>query len=219
MNVTRIALVALVAACAWAAWPKHEIVVDTHGLSRQFVIRSTLARVENAVVVLGDSIVEASTLPRSLCGHPIVNAGIGGASTASNLGSILTESLGNRRAALIVVSLGTNDAAIPNSVERYRSNYRALLTELAALTPRTAVVAIPPPEAGLEEAKKVSPATIDSYNAILPELAEEARTTFIALPAMPARHTLDGIHLNAAGYEIWDKAILHGIESVLCKIT
>jgi lysophospholipase L1-like esterase len=219
MNVTRIALVALVAACAWAAWPRQPIVIDTHGPSRQFVIRSTLARVENAVVVLGDSIVEASTLPRSLCGHPIVNAGIGGASTASNLGSILTESLGNRRAALIVVSLGSNDAAVPNSVERYRSNYRALLTELAALAPRTAVVAVPPPEVGLEEAKKVSLATIDSYNAMLPKLAEEARAIFIPLPAMPERHTLDGIHLNAAGYEIWDKAILHGIDSALCKIT
>lgn len=219
MNVTRVALVGLVAACAWAAWPKQPVVIDTHGASRQFVIRSTLARVENAVVVLGDSIVEASTLPRSLCGHAIVNAGIGGASTASGLGSILTESLGLRRAALIVVSLGSNDAAVPNSVERYRSNYRALLAELAALTPRTAVMAIPPPEAGLEEAKKVSLATIDSYNAILPALAEEARAVFIPLPAMPERHTLDGIHLNAAGYEIWDKAILHGIESALCKTT
>jgi hypothetical protein len=219
MNVTRVALVGLVAACAWAAWPKQPIILETHGPTRQFVIRSTLARVENAVVVLGDSIVEMSTLPRSLCGHPIVNAGIGGASTESNLGSILKESLGDKRAALVVISLGTNDAAIPNSVERYRSNYRALLTELSALTPRTAIVAIPPPEAGLEEAKKASPATIDSYNAILPALAEEARALFIALPAMPERHTLDGIHLNAAGYEIWDRAILRGVESAICKIT
>jgi lysophospholipase L1-like esterase len=219
MNLTRVALVGLVMACAWAAWPKQAIIINTHGPTRQLVIQSTLARVENAVVILGDSIVEMSTLPRSLCGHPIVNAGIGGASTQSNLGSVLTESLGNRRAALIVVSLGTNDAGIANSVERYRSNYRALLAELAALTPRTAVMAIPPPEAGLEEAKKVSPATIDSYNAILPGLAEEARATFIPLPAMPERHTFDGIHLNAAGYEIWDQAILRGIESAVCKTT
>jgi lysophospholipase L1-like esterase len=219
MNATHVALVGFVAACAWAAWPKHAVVLDTHGPARQFVIRSTLARVENAVVVLGDSIVEASTLPRSVCGHPIVNAGIGGASTESNLGSILKESLGNKRAAAIVLSLGTNDAAIPNSVERYRANYRALLAELSALTLRTAVMAIPPPEAGLEEAKKVSLATIDSYNAILPELAEEARAIFIPLPAMPERHTLDGIHLNAAGYEIWERAILRGIESALCKTT
>jgi lysophospholipase L1-like esterase len=217
MNGTRAALVALVAACAWAAWPKREVMFDTHGATRQFVIRSTLARFDDAVVVLGDSIVEASILPRSLCGHPIINAGIGGASTASHLGSILAESLGSKRAALVVVSLGTNDAAIPNSVEQYSSNYRALLTELAALTPRSAVAAIPPPEVRLEEAKKVSVAVIDSYNAILPELAKEARAIFIPLPAMPERHTLDGIHLNAAGYEVWDRAILQGIEFELCK--
>jgi len=218
MNLTRIALVGFVAACAWAAWPKHAVVLNARG-PRHFVIQSTLARVDDAVVVLGDSIVELSTLPRSLCGHPIVNAGIGGASTESNLGSILKDSLANKRAALIVVSLGTNDAAIPNSVERFRSNYRALLTELAALAPRTAIVAIPPAEAGLEEAKKVSPAMIDSYNAILPTLAEEARTLFIPLPAMPERHTLDGIHLDAVGYEIWDMAILRGVESAICKNT
>jgi lysophospholipase L1-like esterase len=218
MNGVRVALVAMVAACAWAAWPKHEIIIDTHIPARQLVIQSTLGRVENAVVVLGDSIVEASTLPRSLCGHPVVNAGIGRASTASNLGSMLTESLGGKRAALIVVSLGTNDAVIPNSVERYRSNYRALLAELAALTPRTAVMAIPPPEGGSEEAGKLR-LMIDSYNGILPGLAEEAGAAFIALPAMPERHTLDGIHLNAAGYEIWDKAIWRGVESAICKIT
>jgi lysophospholipase L1-like esterase len=208
----------MVAACAWAAWPKHEIIIDTHRPARQFVIQSTLARVENAVVVLGDSIVEASTLPRSLCGHPIVNAGIGGASTESNLGSILKESLGNKRAALIVVSLGGKDAAIPNSLERYRANYRALLAELSGLTQRTAVAEITSPEGGSEEAKKRT-LVIDSYNAILPGLAEEAGALFIPLPAMPENHTLDGIHLNTAGYEIWESAILRGVESALCKIT
>jgi lysophospholipase L1-like esterase len=218
MNGTRLALVAMVAACAWAAWPKREIIIDRHVTARQSVIQSTLERVENAVVVLGDSIVEASTLPRALCGHPIVNAGIGRATTASNLGSILTQSLDGKRAALIVVSLGTNDAVIPNSVERYRSNYRTLLTELAALTPRTAVMAISSPEGGSEEARKLR-LSIDSYNGILPGLAEQADAAFIPLPAMPEPYTLDGIHLNAAGYEIWDRAILRGIESAICKIT
>lgn len=93
------------------------------------------------------------------------------------------------------------------------------LTELAALTPRSAIAAIPPPEAGLEETKKVSAALIDSYNALLPQLAKEARALFIPLPGMPVRHTLDGIDLNAAGYEVWDKAMLQGIEAALCKST
>jgi lysophospholipase L1-like esterase len=219
MNATRVALIALVAACAWAAWPRKPVIIDSHRSTREFVIRSTLARVDDAIVVLGDSIVEASTLPRSLCGHPIVNAGIGGTTTTSGLGKMLVEALGGKRAAAVVISLGTNDAAMPASVEQYRSNYRALLTELAALAPRSAIAAIPPPEAGLEEAKKVSIAVIDSYNAVLPELAKEARAAFIPLPDMPKQHTIDGIHLNAAGYEVWDKAILDGIESALCKST
>jgi len=71
----------------------------------------------------------------------------------------------------------------------------------------------------LEEAKKISAAVIDSYNAILPELAKEARAAFIPLPDMPERHALDGIHLNAAGYEVWDKATLGGMEATLCKLS
>jgi len=217
MNWTRVALVACVAALAWVAWFGRPAILDTHTATRQRIIAWTLARVDDPIVILGDSITEASTLPRSLCGHGIVNVGIGGVSTESGMDSLLTQSLDGKRAALVVVALGTNDAAIPNSVERYRSNYRALLDKLSTVTPRMAILAIPPPEAGLDEAKKVSLAVIDSYNTMLPELAKEIRATFIALPAMPERHTFDGLHLNAAGYAVWDRAILQGIEAVLCK--
>jgi lysophospholipase L1-like esterase len=207
----------MVAACAWAAWPKREVVLDTHRITRQFVIRSTLARFDDAVVVLGDSIVEASTLPRALCGQPIINAGLGGASTTSHLDKLLAEALSGKQAAAVVVSLGSNDAAISDNVEQYSSNYRALLANLAALTPRIAIAAIPPPEPGLEEAKKVRDAVIDKYNAVLPALAQQAHAGFIPLPPMPAQHTIDGIHLNAAGYEVWDKAMMGGIEAALCR--
>jgi len=67
------------------------------------------------------------------------------------------------------------------------------------------------------EAKKVSIVLIDRYNALLPQPAKEARPLFIPLPAMPERHTLDGIHLNVAGDEVWDRAVLQGIEAALCK--
>jgi hypothetical protein len=217
MNGTRILLVACVALAAWAAWSKRPVVIDTHRTTRQLIISLTLSRFDDAIIVLGDSIVEASTLPRSLCGHPIVNAGVGGASTESELGAMLTQVLGGKRAVMIVVALGTNDAAIPNSVERFGANYRALIAEVAALTPRAAILAIPPPEADLAEAGKLSGATIDSYNAILPGLAKEAGAGFIALPAMPEHHTIDGIHLNAAGYAVWDGAILRGIDAAVCK--
>ena len=74
----------------------------------------------------------SSTLPRSLCGHGIVNAGIGGTSAESKLEDVLARALAGKRAAMVVVALGTNDAALGYSVERYRANYRALLTSLGA---------------------------------------------------------------------------------------
>jgi hypothetical protein len=128
MNWTRVALVGCMAALGWAAWPKRPVIIETHGPMRALIISSTLARFDDPIVILGDSIVEASTLPRSSCGHAIVNAGVGGTTTSSGLGAMLKASLGGKRAALIVVSLGTNDAAIPRSVAQYLSNYRALLT-------------------------------------------------------------------------------------------
>ena len=215
MNWTRILLAACVALAAWAAWPRRPVVVDNHLPTRQLMIALTLARMNDALVILGDSIVEASTLPRSECGYAIVNAGVGGASTESRLDEMLARALAGKRAAMVVVALGTNDAAMPESLEGYRANYRALLASLGALTSHVAVLAIPKPEPGL--AGKVSGATIESYNAILPDVAGEAHASFIALPDMPGRHTIDGIHLNGAGYEVWDRAVLSGIEATLCK--
>src|SRR5260370_23981496 len=117
MNWTRFGLIGLVliAAAFFYCWSRKETDIDTHAQARQFVIQSTLERFPDPIVVLGDSIVEGSTLPRSLCSHAIVNAGIGGASTTSGLGTMLAKSLGDRRAAMVIVSLGTDDAAVCRS--------------------------------------------------------------------------------------------------------
>jgi len=186
-----------------------EPAIDAHARVRQFVIQSTLNRFFDVIVVLGDSIVEGSTLPRSICGHAIVNAGIGGTSTTSKLGSMLANSLDGRRAALIVVSLGTNDAAKWRSAQTFRTNYRKLLEELLPLTSRIVVMAIPP-----VENQPAIEVTINEYNSILPEIAKEIGATFVALPRMPERHTFDGVHLNAAGYQIWDETALRGSASI-----
>jgi lysophospholipase L1-like esterase len=192
-----------------------EPVIDAHTWTRQLVIQATLNRFPDPIIVLGDSIVEASTLPRSLCGHAIINAGIGGASTASKLGTMLEKSLGGKRAALIIVSLGTNDAAASRSQQTFGSNYSNLLKQLSGLAPYTVVMAIPPVEnEGTISANSILPdvakaaATINDYNSFLPDIAKAAGATFAALPSMPAPHTFDGVHLNAAGYDIWDKTIL-----------
>jgi lysophospholipase L1-like esterase len=58
---------------------------------------------------------------------------------------------------------------------------------------------------------------IDAFNAALPALAAKAGATFTPLPPMGAPHTIDGIHLDAAGYEVWDAAVLKGASGACGK--
>src|SRR5258708_36763862 len=100
MNWTRFGLIGLVliAAAFFYCWSRKETDIDTHAQARQFVIQSTLDRFPDPIVLLGDSIVEGSTLPRSLCGHAVINAGIGGPYTPADLGTMLAEAPGGKRA-------------------------------------------------------------------------------------------------------------------------
>ena len=188
-----------------------------HRAVRQLVVHYTLARVDDPIIVLGDSIVEAATLPASACGHPIVNAGLGGAGTRSDLAGWLKPALADRRPFAIIVSLGVNDAltAKPDSPAVFADRYEALLRELAKLTPRIFIVEFPPVEARgpfTPAMEKAAMATITGYRAALPELARRTGATLLPLPAMEPPFTLEGIHLNAAGYRSWDKAIQNGTE-------
>jgi lysophospholipase L1-like esterase len=187
--------------------------VDEHRRARQFVLHYTLSRIDDPVIVIGDSIVEASTLPRSICGHAIVNAGLNGASTTSDLGSWLSEALGSKRASLIVVSLGTNDALVSAAASKqsFGDRYGALLAQLSRLTPQLAVLAIPPVEAQGRmtiEMQNEAMATINGYNSGLPDVAGRNGATFVALPAMPRSYTIDGVHLSSGGYMAWDAAVM-----------
>ncbi len=221
MNWKRFSLVVL-AACMLAAllaWARTREGADEHRRARQLVLYYTLGRINDPVIVIGDSLVEASTLPRSICGHAIVNAGLNGASSASDLGNWLVPALGGKRAALIVVSLGTNDAltSAPSGEQAFAERYGALLALLSKLSPRLAVLQIPPLEAqGRMTAKMRDEAmgTINLYNSVLPTLAGRNGAVFAALPAMPEAHTIDGVHLNAEGYQAWDKAVMQAAAAV-----
>ena len=57
-------------------------------------------------------------------------------------------------------------------------------------------------------------AAINGYNAGLPALAKSRGATLVALPAMSEPHTIDGVHLNSAGYAVWDAALLQGAASI-----
>jgi lysophospholipase L1-like esterase len=220
MTMTRIGLaVLLIGAVAFGlSYVRKQYISASHRKGRQDVLSLTLSRMDNPIIIVGDSIVEASTLPREHCGHAIVNAGLNGASTTSDLGTWLIDVLEGKRATAIVVSLGTNDALAARSRAQFEANYSALLAQLSKATAHVIALEIPPidvlyPRAGKRQAEAMS--RINEYNSALPELASKSGATFVALPPMPASHTIDSVHLSAAGYQTWDRAVLHGV-SVLC---
>lgn len=218
MNGTRTAIVVLAigAVAAGISYFRKETVADSHRHIRQVILHYTLSRATQPIIVLGDSITEASTLPRSFCNHAVVNAGLDGASTASDLGTWLIEVLNGRRAAAILVALGTNDALQGRKQEEFEANYRLLLAQLKGATDRLAVLGIPPVETRGPMPAQYQAETmkrIDAFNAALPALADGSGATFATLPAMPTPHTIDGVHLDAAGYAVWDEAVLKGAAS------
>lgn len=215
-----IVVLAIGALLAGASYFRKEVVTDSHRHTRQIILRYTFSRAERPIIVLGDSITEASTLPRSLCDHAVVNAGLDGASTASDLGTWLMEALNGRRAAAILIALGTNDALQGRSQEEFEANYGSLLAQLKGATDHLVVLGIPsvevrgrmPPDYQAETMKR-----IDAFNTALPALAEKSGATFAALLPMPAPHTIDGVHLDAAGYAMWDAAVLKGVSGACGK--
>jgi lysophospholipase L1-like esterase len=219
MTGTRIGLAVLLigALAAGFSFLRKQADADSHRQARQLVLHYTLNRVDSPIILVGDSIAEASTLPRALCGHPIVNAGLNGASTASDLGNWLVEALDGRRAAAIVVSLGTNDALTARSAQAFETNYTAVLARLADVTDHLGVLAIPAIDVQgrvTTEMQAEAMGRIDGFNAVLPALAVKGGATFIALPTMEKPHTIDGVHLNAAGYAAWDEAVLRGVSTI-----
>jgi lysophospholipase L1-like esterase len=214
MVVIAVAVFAVGATLAAVSFFRPGAAADTHRYTRQVILHYTFSRSDHPFIVLGDSITEASTLPRSVCDRALVNAGLDGASTASNLGNWLNDVLSGRRATAILVALGTNDALQGRDQQEFEANYTSLLAQLKGSAEHLIVLGIPSVEVRGRMPADYQAATmrrIDAFNAALPALAEKAGATFVPLPPMGAPHTIDGLHLDAAGYAVWDAAVVKGV--------
>jgi len=216
------AVLAIGAASVGYSIVKKQAFAESHRRGRQTILYYTLSRIDNPIIVLGDSIVEASTLPRELCGHAIVNAGLDGASTTSDLGGWLMDALDGKTAAAIVIALGINDAlGAARDLPQFETNYSSLVATLSKATAHVIVLEVPPLDASPRfpvETRTKATQLIDSYNSALPALAVRGGGSFAALPPLPTPHTIDGVHLSAAGYQLWNEAVLKGA-SVSCGST
>jgi hypothetical protein len=187
---------------------------------REATIRSQLSRVSGAIVMIGDSITEAALFPSDVCGHPVVNAGIGGAWT-DFYRQLAPSLLGNGRVALAVVALGTHDTGKGAAPDLFSASYVYLLDALARHADRSLLVGLPPLDMSLPLAKtNIDPALSQDVNGRIASIAAARHLGFVDLRAAMAADglTVDGVHLNAAGYERWTMAIVGAMTKVLgCK--
>jgi lysophospholipase L1-like esterase len=166
-----------------------------HADVRQFIIRTALDGVPSPIVVLGDSITEMAPLPDSACGHPVINAGVGGAATPDFLQLAPILFRGAARPHLIVVALGANDVG-SSALTR---DFTSLLSSLSELTQRIVAISNTPDESVLAQ--------------------QRAATTAAHVPFSEVRVTglmSDRIHFTREGYGEWIPAMLRAI-STACE--
>jgi lysophospholipase L1-like esterase len=161
---------------------------------RQFIIRFALANTTHPIVVVGDSITEIAHLPESLCGYPVVNAGVGGA-TAADFSYVAPVLLEAKRPVLLVVALGANDA----SNAQFASDYAALFAKVKSFGRVIAVAATAAP----------------SINDKVEAAAHAASIPFFEIEIPSTELIEDGIHFDEAAYRRWVPALSRAITSEL----
>jgi len=172
---------------------------------REKTIQAQLDQVEGPyIVVLGDSHAERLYLP-TLCGFPVVNAGLSGARLSDVL-DLARKITPPRKAQAVLLSAGTNDIWLKRDPETadaqrsFRAGLAALRDRLAAWSGRRALIAIPP-VASKEEAL-FPPAAATRYSAMLAQSCEPESCLYLDLYGAPAdirrpRPAFsDGVHLR-----------------------
>jgi lysophospholipase L1-like esterase len=191
-----------------------------HNDVRLFAIKSQIAQATRPIVIAGDSITEAALLPSKICGHDVINAGVGGTDTGTYL-AIAKRFLPAEPLPIIVVALGTNNSSIVAPQDNsFELSYRALLDYLSSRAATIVLAGIPPIDAlNTIAAKTLSENTARGNDATIRTIAARRGNKFIDLRALITTDhlTADGIHVTAAGYQIWTGAVLDAVSAVACK--
>jgi lysophospholipase L1-like esterase len=213
---TRLLLVAvtLVAAIATATkliWP-FQLELDRE---RFFAVQGAIRSTPNPVIIFGDSIVQGAALPPKVCGLPLVNAGVRGA----GIGYYLRHSaqlLGSSRPKLIVLAVGINNAAAKESRQvDFQNRYEQTVASLASIAPVVAATVTPIKEGYFVSSFGYDPQIVPALNRTILATPNVRSVIDLNAPLSGANFTVDGVHLNPAGYALWRRNIVKGIEAAL----
>jgi lysophospholipase L1-like esterase len=204
-------LVATIAIATKLIWP-FQLELDRE---RFFAVQAAIRDAENPVIIFGDSIVQGAALPPKVCGLPLVNAGVRGA----GIGYLLRHSaqlLGSSRPRLIVLAVGINNAAAKESREvDFESRYEQAVASLAKIAPVVAATVTPIREGYFVSSFGYDPQIVPALNRTILATPNIRSVIDLNAPLSAANFTMDGVHLTPAGYALWRKSLLKGIEAAL----
>lgn len=182
------------------------------------ISRATLAA-NHPIVVIGDSLTEQSQFPPDICGHPVVNAGIGGIGISRALP--LAEQIAQQHVTptAIVIAVGINDAtrtvwARGLHAETFKLAYRAAITAALESTPNVMIANAAPVDFSGSEGASFDPEGRAAIDDIISDTAAEFPVKLIDLSIVVAKAGplhLDGVHFSNAGKEAWMNAVASNI--------
>ena len=173
----------------------------------------------NEIIFLGNSITDGAEWTELFENPNIKNRGIGGDDTAGILERLaeVTSSKPDK----VFIMIGTNDLAYGKTVEDVISNYRKIIAQIKTESPITKlyIQSVLPVEDALHYTRPNS--KIIEINNLLVQICKEESLTYIDLFAafadengkLDKKYSIDGLHLNGLGYQVWKDLIIKFVEN------
>lgn len=176
-----------------------------HILSQADLIKTDIWKTfaaRGTIVMVGDSHTEYADWQTMFPGVAIVNRGIGGDTTQSVLARL--DTILSVSATTAFVTIGTNDILRGDPLDQVKARYHAILDRLIGHGTRVVVTSTP-----LTTSRRTN-TRIAELNADIATYCGQRRCDFVDLNAaiggdgvLSWGMTLDGVHLNGAGYLQW----------------
>jgi len=179
----------------------------------------TLPNTPKEIIFLGNSITDGAEWFELFDANPrIRNRGIGGDDTDGVLERL--NEVTSSQPAQIFIMIGTNDLAYGKSIDHIAGNHKKIIEQIRKDSPRTEIYmqSILPVEDAIHTTRPN--ASMLELNRRLKAYCDEAGVTYIDLVPvfsdekgkLNKKYSIDGLHLNGAGYLKWAEVIKKYIE-------